>query len=699
MEGVGPGSRVAGYVVLEQVGRGGMAAVFRARDEELGRVVALKVLASVLAEDEGFRQRFIQESRAAAAVDDPHIIPVHEAGEADGVLFIAMRFVGGGDVRSLLRRTGPLPGDHAAAIISPVAAALDAAHAAGLVHRDVKPANMLVDTRPGRPDHVYLSDFGLAKGALSSVGLTGSGLFLGTPDYISPEQITGQAVGGQADQYSLACTAYELLAGAPPFVREQEMAVIYAHMSEPPPALAGRRPDLSAETDAALARALAKDPADRYADCREFAETLRLALGLSPYDPRWASAALAQARPGHDAGDAPAADRGSTMTAKIPAMSTAAGTGPSATTGGDRQGRRGRRGRPAMLAGVMAALVLLAGALLAQRAGLFSGSGAGNPQSAVGVKTSAAAKTISPSASPARTRIVATLFDTLSDPSSKGVYSVAFSPDGKTIATGDEKGETYLWDATTHHLIATLTGFNGAYSPDGKTIATAWNGQTYLYDTATHHVTATLTDADGFRMVAFSPDGKTIAVGNTGGRTYVWDVPAGHLVATLADPSGLQVLSVAFSPDGKIIAVAEKAGPRTILWDASTHALIATLTGPSGEQANSVAFSPDGKILATADSSGSIFLWDPSSQSLIATLTAPPSDFGLYAVAFSPDGRTIAAGDSDGETYLWDASTRKLLATLTGPSSQAVLSVAFSPDGKSIATAGANGKTYLWRIG
>jgi serine/threonine-protein kinase len=283
-EGIAPGSRVAGYAVEERVGRGGMAVVFRARDERLGRVVALKVLAPVLAEDEGFRRRFIRESRAAAAVDDPHIIPVYEAGEERGVLFIAMRFVGGGDVRSLVRRTGPLPALRAASIVSPVASALDAAHTAGLVHRDVKPANMLVDSRPNRPDHVYLSDFGLAKGALSSVGLTGSGLLLGTPDYVAPEQIAGRLVDGRADQYALACAAFEMLSGDPPYVRDHGMAVIYAHSSEPPPALTARRPDLPPAVDEVLARALAKAPDDRYRSCHEFAESLRAALVLQPYD-------------------------------------------------------------------------------------------------------------------------------------------------------------------------------------------------------------------------------------------------------------------------------------------------------------------------------------------------------------------------------------------------------------------------------
>jgi serine/threonine protein kinase len=180
LTGFAPGSRIAGYRLEQQIGAGGMAVVFRARDERLNRPVALKVLAPALAADDAFRRRFIRESRATAAVDDPHVIPVFEAGEASGVLFIAMRFVPGGDVRALMDREGPLPPERALEIIAPVASALDAAHAAGLIHRDVKPGNILMDARPGRADHVYLSDFGLSKGPLASVGLTGTGQFLGT---------------------------------------------------------------------------------------------------------------------------------------------------------------------------------------------------------------------------------------------------------------------------------------------------------------------------------------------------------------------------------------------------------------------------------------------------------------------------------------------------------------------------------------
>ena len=240
LTGLLPGSRVAGYLLERLVGVGGMAAVFRARDERLGRVVALKLLTG----DERVRRRFAREARAVAAVDHPHIIPVYEAGEANGVLFIAMRFVAGDDLRVLVGREGSLRPRRAAAFISPVASALDAAHSVGLVHRDVKPANMLVDVGPGRPEHVYLSDFGLARGMLSVGGLTGAGQFLGTPDYAAPEQISGRSVDGRADQYALACVAYTLLSGSLPFEREEPMAVLYAHLSAPPPRVTSVRPDL-----------------------------------------------------------------------------------------------------------------------------------------------------------------------------------------------------------------------------------------------------------------------------------------------------------------------------------------------------------------------------------------------------------------------------------------------------------------------
>ena len=280
----GPGSRIGKYVLDQQIGRGGMAVVFRARDNQLDRMVALKIMAPAVASDAEFRQRFIRESKAAAAVDDPHIIPVFEAGDSAGVLFIAMRYVAGGDVRSVLAREGPLSVDQTSAILASVASALDAAHAAGLVHRDVKPGNMLMDVRKGRPDHVYLADFGLTKAASGAVTLTSTGRFLGTADYAAPEQIAGRPLDGQADQYALACAAVEMLTGQTPFPLENVMAVLFAHRSEPPPRLSARRQGLPAELDAVLGRALAKSPSDRYRSCGDFAAAFQGAVGVGRYE-------------------------------------------------------------------------------------------------------------------------------------------------------------------------------------------------------------------------------------------------------------------------------------------------------------------------------------------------------------------------------------------------------------------------------
>jgi DNA-binding beta-propeller fold protein YncE len=282
-----PGSQIAGYRLEEQIGRGGMAVVFRAYDPRLDRRVALKILAPGLALDDAFRRRFIRESRAAAAVDHPNIIPVFEAGEASGVLFIAMRFVQGRDVGTLIDRIGPLPPARAMDIITQVASALDAAHARGLVHRDVKPANILLDESAGgdRQDHVYLADFGLTKHSLSQTGLTSQGQFLGTLDYVAPEQIEGRSVDGRADLYALACAAFELLSGAPPFKRDGGLAVVWAQLSEPPPPLSSRRAGLPPAVDGVLSRAMAKSPDARYRTCGEFAAALRGAFGLRSAEP------------------------------------------------------------------------------------------------------------------------------------------------------------------------------------------------------------------------------------------------------------------------------------------------------------------------------------------------------------------------------------------------------------------------------
>ncbi|MEU6579108.1 serine/threonine-protein kinase [Streptomyces sp. NPDC046805] len=273
------GTEIAGYRVEREIGRGGMAVVYRAQDLRLGRTVALKLLAPELARNDTFRRRFTHESRVAAAIEHPHIVPVFAAGETEGVLYIAMRYVAGLDLRLLLDREGVLPVATALRIAGQLASALDAAHEHDLVHRDVKPGNVLVakGVDSDHPEHVYLTDFGLTKKSLSLTGLTTVGEFVGTLDYVAPEQISGRPVDGRCDLYSLACVVFETLTGAPPFQRDEDLALLWAHQYDQPPALTERRPELPSAADEVLDKALAKVPDDRYDSCLEFVAALRAA--------------------------------------------------------------------------------------------------------------------------------------------------------------------------------------------------------------------------------------------------------------------------------------------------------------------------------------------------------------------------------------------------------------------------------------
>jgi len=271
------GTRLASYRVDELIGRGGMGEVYRAFDLRLERPVALKLLTPALSDDVRFRERMLRESRLAAGLDHPNVVPVYEAGEDAGRLFIAMRYVDGVDLKALLRRDGHLDPARVMKLAAPVADALDAAHVRGLVHRDVKPSNVLVDD-PGGREHPYLADFGLTLSA-GHRGPADGGL-MGTIDYVAPEQVRGDDIDGRADQYALACLLFECLTGTLPFARNSDLETVFAHLSEPPPAASERRADLPPELDAVLARGMAKEPAERYDSCSELVAATGAALGL-----------------------------------------------------------------------------------------------------------------------------------------------------------------------------------------------------------------------------------------------------------------------------------------------------------------------------------------------------------------------------------------------------------------------------------
>ncbi len=271
------GSEVAGYRIERVLGRGGMSVVYLAHDPRLKRNVALKVLAPELAEDEGFQARFLRESQLAASLDHPHVVPVYEAGEVAGLLYIAMRYVVGTDLKELLRAEGALAPGRALVLAAQVASALDAAHARGLVHRDVKPSNVLLTGEPGE-ELCYLADFGLSTSA-SDRSVHDPSKMVGTIDYIAPEQIRGLDVDGRADVYSLSCLLYECLVGDVPFRRPSDVAVIYAHLEDPVPKASQRAPTVPAALDAVLERGTAKLRDERWGTCAEMVEAARSALG------------------------------------------------------------------------------------------------------------------------------------------------------------------------------------------------------------------------------------------------------------------------------------------------------------------------------------------------------------------------------------------------------------------------------------
>src|SRR3954467_1679880 len=269
------GDEFAGHRIEGVLGRGGMGVVYRAVDLRLNRVVALKLIAPALSADEDFRRRFQRESELAASVRQPNVVTIYQAGEADGLLFVTMELVHGTDLRGLIGERGRIDLPTASEIVTQISHALDAAHASGLVHRDVKPANVLIAA--AAPLHVYLTDFGLTKRTSSQTGITKTGLFVGTIDYAAPEQIKGWPVDARADVYALGCVLFEMVAGVPPFRRENEYATMYAHMTEPAPSLPAAAPGTPLGLDAAVRRALEKEADARFPSAGDLARSVTAA--------------------------------------------------------------------------------------------------------------------------------------------------------------------------------------------------------------------------------------------------------------------------------------------------------------------------------------------------------------------------------------------------------------------------------------
>ncbi len=292
------GADVGPYQIDDTIARGGMAVVYRATDRRLGRPVALKVLATEPGRSTELRERFLREARFASAIDHPHIVPIYDAGEDGDLLYIAMRWVRGSTLAERIERRGALAGSETVDLLAPVADALDLAHASRLVHRDVKPANILLTEGPDAdgPAYVYLTDFGVSRLASAHTRLTSAGNVIGTVSYMAPEQIRGHRLDARTDLYALACVAFECLTGAPPFVRDDQPALLWAHVQDEPAPVSEHRPELRA-ADQVLARALAKDPADRYRSCTQFIAALAESVAGTPPGGIMAATATVSALP------------------------------------------------------------------------------------------------------------------------------------------------------------------------------------------------------------------------------------------------------------------------------------------------------------------------------------------------------------------------------------------------------------------
>ena len=712
------GEEFAGYRLISVLGRGGMSIVFRAENPRLGNVIALKVLDPALASDDIFRTRFLEESRIAASMNHPNVIPIHDMGSSDGLLYIAMRCVSGSDLRQMLKKRGRLQPETAVFLLDQAARALDAAHRRGLVHRDVKPGNLLVEqSNEGTdPDHVYLADFGITKHVGGRTGLTSSGQFLGTIDYVAPEQIRGLSVLGLADQYSLGCVLYECLTGRVPFEKDLDAAIIWAHVEEPPIMPSVLRPDLPLALDEVFARVLAKNPGDRYETCKDFMAAARESLGHMA-DPPPLSGSLPMRLPGSGPAPYPAepgayeggqygsqpdlypptelahesAHAYQPPTTNWPAITAtplppAGQPAPPGPPGGNRHGRARDRGRGGWLVAA-AALVLIAGGAAAGLTVALAGGH--NSPAATGATTPAAARTGNTGPSVAA-------------PTVAGKIQVGQNPSYVQVAPNGEfayvanpgAGAITVLNTATDLVSGTIKIPQGppqfiAFSADSRTAyVSVYNtrGSVHLVafiDTATGTVTSTV-PVDNLTPgpSTTSPDGRYLYVPNHNmvtGRANdniveVIDIAGKKLIDQIAVPANPHW--VVFGKNGQFYTSDHMSAEVTVL-NAKTNTIIGEIE--TGETPHSEAMSPDGSRLAVTSFNGNeVYLINTATEKMIAQI---PVGRNPLDVAYSPDGRYIfTTNNEDNTVTAIDTADDRVIATV--PTGKEPTSISVLPNGR-----------------
>lgn len=622
------GERFGPYRLDELIGVGGMGEVYRAFDTGKERVVALKRLPGWLAGDADYQARFRRESRLAARLREPHVIPIHDYGEIDGQLYLDMRLVEGTDLATLLEQRGALPPARAVRIIGQIAAALDAAHADGLVHRDVKPSNILISAGSHGEDHAYLVDFGIARADTDTV-LTETGVMMGTPQYMAPERFVQGNVDGRADIYSLGCVLYETLTGRKPFPAEGLPAQMYAHVNTEPPAPSSELPALPKGLDGVIARGMAKDPAARYGTAGELAAEAAAAVA--------ASAPTVPHPPSHAGGQA--------MVART--LPTTA-----------------RRPKAWLIGGTVVAVAVAVAAAALVLVDLGAGQdGQGQEQE------------------PASSRDLAVSVASVTQVGDTPESAVV-TPDGARVYVANSgDGTVSVLDTRDHSVLTTIEVGEEpggvAVSPDGSRVYVANYGSSTvsLIDTAAERVVATVAVDDRPERLAVHPDRN--------GTVYVSSDAAG-VVSVIEGEQVTDVIAVGSKP---FDVVASAAGGALYVTDfvdntvttIDTARASATGTIDVGGRPQDSAMSPDGRLLYVPhQSDGELGVIDTERGTVVATVEVGA---GPQGVAVAPDGDTVyVVSEEAGTLSVIDARANKVMDIVElGP---APLDVAIAPDGR-----------------
>lgn len=677
------------YELLEEIGRGGMGVVFKARQRSLNRLVAVKILLAGPLASGPLLERFRAEAEAVAQLQHPNIVAIFEAGQCKSTAFFSMEYVPGRTLADLVTER-PLPPDLAAQHVRSIAEAIDYAHQHGILHRDLKPSNVLIDAS-GRP---RVTDFGLAKRFDNAAyptphsTITLSGQVLGSPSYVAPEQAgasRGQ-IGPATDIYALGAILYHLSTGRPPFLAESLEATLLQVLTTEPVGVRRLNSAVPRDLETICAKCLQKEPGRRYATAQALGEDLGRFLRHEPIVARPVGALTrlwrwCQRRP---------------MVAVILLLlqlSFAAGLG-----GILWQWRRAHRSEFSLQQNLYAADVNLAQVPLAENnlgraAALLQHYVPNSPAQ--------------PDLRGFEWRYLWRLCQSDEQVSLPGdgsiVSCVRFSPDGGLLATAGFNQVVSIWETISKRLITRLKGLSGpvcrlalSFSPDGTYLAAAGGTNLLLWKTADWKVVHQLEAQSaplggGAYQLAFTPDGKGLAAG-LDGDVHVWETASWH--GRVAVPGGVNDSPslLAFSADGSTVATYTH--DRVRFWDAHSG----RERGQSQEaigQPFGLFFSPSGDRLAVPDTSGKVRLLDPRTGVTVGTWVA--HDGSAQAVAFSPDGKTLATGGADQLVRLWDLDSASNIATFKGHRSE-VWSVAFSPDGQTLASGGKDGMVKLWTV-